>query len=160
MLPSHAKHRVGADRVDKDKDSVEQVEMEGMPIEPPRKRSRTTAACDRCTARHIKCDGAVQCSFCSKNRVECMYSKKGKRGPKKKFLLLNAVGASNPKASERIYNRGVFMELAAAFQVHVNEVFATVPSPNQLELDGTSQEEKFVLAVVAANGMLFCIHVL
>lgn len=118
------------------------------------KRTRVSIACNRCSTQHIRCDGGIPCSTCKKKHLECQYSKKGKRGPKQRAPL--PIGGVDPVASEGIYNRSIFMELAAAFQTNINDVFETVPSPDQLSLEDVSTpEQKFVMAAIGANGWCY-----
>jgi hypothetical protein len=62
-----------------------------------KKRTKyTTRACDYCKQRHLKCNGDVPCSQCSKRQINCTYTQKNvKRGPKPKKTVEDSLRMSD-----------------------------------------------------------------
>ncbi|KAK8087602.1 transcriptional activator Mut3p [Apiospora hydei] len=50
-----------------------------LPLRVPRKRRRTTKACDDCRRKKIKCDGKRPCSSCADFNSDCLYTRVSQR---------------------------------------------------------------------------------
>ncbi|CAM9738881.1 unnamed protein product, partial [Phaeothamnion confervicola] len=57
------------------------------------------SSCDSCTKKKIKCDGEMpECAQCLRRKIECVYSKKRKSGPKRRDELDVLAAAGVPGA--------------------------------------------------------------